>query len=70
MRKLRRPDRFSGKGRSGGYRVLYSFLPLHGTVLLISAWPKSEREDLEPGDYKAIGKAVARIQLELDQRKR
>ena len=22
VRKLRRPDRFSGKGRSGGYRVL------------------------------------------------
>src|SRR5690242_19373913 len=26
-RKIRRPDRTSGKGKSGGYRVLYAFLP-------------------------------------------
>ena len=65
--KLRRPDPLSGKGKSGGYRVLYAFLPLHGTVLLIAAWPKSEREDLERDDYKAIGKIIAHIQTHLDQ---
>jgi mRNA-degrading endonuclease RelE of RelBE toxin-antitoxin system len=56
-----------GKGKSGGYRVLYAFLPVHGTVLLIAAWPKSEREDLERDDYKAIGKIIARIQTDLDR---
>jgi mRNA-degrading endonuclease RelE of RelBE toxin-antitoxin system len=66
-RKLRRPDPLSGKGKSGGYRVLYAFLPVHGTVLLIAAWPKSEREDLERDDYKAIGKIIARIQTDLDR---
>ena len=66
-RKLRRPDPLSGKGKSGGYRVLYAFLPLHGTVLLIAAWPKSEREYLERDDYKAIGKIIAHIQTHLDQ---
>jgi mRNA-degrading endonuclease RelE of RelBE toxin-antitoxin system len=66
-RKLRRPDPLSGKGKSGGYRVLYSFVPAHGTVLLIAAWPKSEREDLERDDYKAIGKMIAHIQVHLDQ---
>jgi mRNA-degrading endonuclease RelE of RelBE toxin-antitoxin system len=66
-RKTRCPDPSSGKGKSIGYRVLYAFLPAHGTVLLIAAWPKSEREDLEPGDYKAIGKIIARIQELLDQ---
>lgn len=70
VRKLRRPDPLSGKGKSGGYRVLYAFLPVHGTVVLIAAWPKSEREDLERDDYKAISKAVARIQVELDQRRK
>ena len=68
-RKLRRPDPFSGKGKSGGYRVLYAFLPVHGTILLIAAWPKSEREDLERDDYKAIGKTIARIQTQWDQRR-
>jgi mRNA-degrading endonuclease RelE of RelBE toxin-antitoxin system len=68
-RKLRRPDPLSGKGKSGGYRVLYAFLPAHGTVLLIAAWPKSEREDLERDDYKAIGKMIVRIQTHLDRRR-
>ena len=62
-----RPDPLSGKGKRGGYRVLYAFLPIHGTILLIAAWPKSEREDLEREDYKAIGKLIARIQAQLDQ---
>ena len=66
-RKLRRPDPVSRKGKSGGYRVLYAFLPDHGTILLIAAWPKSEREDLQPGDYKAIGNSIAHIQKMLDQ---
>ena len=66
-RKPRRPDPLSGKGKRGGYRILYAFLPIHGTILLIAAWPKSEREDLERDDYKAIGKTIARIQTQLDQ---
>jgi mRNA-degrading endonuclease RelE of RelBE toxin-antitoxin system len=66
-RKLRRPDPLSGKGKSGGYRVLYAFLPVQGTVLFIAAWPKSEREDLERDDYKAIGKIITRIQTHRDQ---
>jgi mRNA-degrading endonuclease RelE of RelBE toxin-antitoxin system len=68
-RKLRRPDPLSGKGKSGGYRVLYAFLPVHGTVLLIAAWPKSEREDLERSDYKAIGRIIMHIQTHVDNRR-
>jgi hypothetical protein len=66
-RKTRRPAPASGKGKSGGYRVLYAFLPLYGIVLLIAAWPKSEREDLERNDYNAIGKIIARIEGLLDR---
>jgi mRNA-degrading endonuclease RelE of RelBE toxin-antitoxin system len=68
-RKIRRPDPATGKGKRGGYRVLYAFLPNHGTVLLLAAWRKSEREDLEPDDYKSIGKVIARIQELLDEGK-
>ena len=67
-RKLRWPDPRSGKGKSGGYRVLYAFLPVHETILLIAVWPKSEREDLECDDYNAIGKMIARVQTEWDRR--
>ena len=67
VRKVRRTDRLAGKGKSGGYRVLCDFLPVHGTILLIAAWPKSEREDLERADYKAIAKILARIRTQLGQ---
>ena len=66
-RKIRRPNPTSGKGKSGGYRVPYAFLPAHGTVLLLAPWSKPEREDLGPGDYKFIGKIVARILKLLDE---
>jgi mRNA-degrading endonuclease RelE of RelBE toxin-antitoxin system len=66
-RKIRRPDPTSGKGKSGGHRVLYAFLAEYGIVLLIAAWAKSEREDLEPADYKTLGKVIARIQRLLDE---
>jgi mRNA-degrading endonuclease RelE of RelBE toxin-antitoxin system len=68
-RKIRLGDRSAGKGKRGGYRVLYAFLPSRGTVLLIAAWPKSEREDLEPEDYKAIGRIIAHIQKLFDEGK-
>ena len=70
VRKLRRPDPLSGKGKSSGYRILYAFLPAQGTILLAAAWPKSEREDLERDDYKAIGQAIARIHTQFDQGRR
>jgi hypothetical protein len=54
------------KEAGAGNCILYALLPAHGTVLLIAAWPKSEREDLEPEDYKAIGKILVRIQELLD----
>jgi hypothetical protein len=60
-RKIRLADPASAKGKRGGHRMLYAFLAEYGIVLLIAAWPKSEREDLTPQDYKAIGRAIDRI---------
>jgi mRNA-degrading endonuclease RelE of RelBE toxin-antitoxin system len=68
-RKLRMADPSSGKGKSGGVRVLYTFLADFGIVLLIAAWPKSEREDLTSQDYRAIGRTIARIRELLAERK-
>lgn len=68
-RKIRRSDSRARKGKSGGHRILYAFLPASGIVLLIAAWPKVEREDLEPDDYKAISQILSRIQKLLDEGK-
>jgi hypothetical protein len=66
-RKIRRPDSTSGREKSGGYRALYACLPAFGIVLLIAAWSKSEREDLKPDDYRAIGRIIVRIEELLDE---
>lgn len=66
-RKIRLANPASGKGKSGGSRVLYAFLADYGIVLLIAAWSKSEREDLTPQDYRAIGQVIARIQRLLEE---
>jgi mRNA-degrading endonuclease RelE of RelBE toxin-antitoxin system len=68
-RKIRLADPSSSKGKSGGLRVLYAFLADNGIVLLIAAWPKSEREDLAPQDYRAIGQLIARIRGLLEKGK-
>ena len=66
-RKIRLSDPTSGKGKSGGRRVLYAFFAEHGIILLIAAWPKAVREDLKAADYKAIGILAARIARLLDE---
>jgi hypothetical protein len=62
-----RPDPTTGKGKRRGNRVLYAFLADHGIALLIAAWAKSEREDLQLADYKAIGKMIARVHTLLNE---
>jgi hypothetical protein len=66
-RKLRRPHPWSAKGKWGGYRVHYACLPAQGTILLVAAWAKSERDDLSRDDYKAIGNVLTRIRTQLEQ---
>lgn len=44
LRKVR--WRRGGKGRRGGVRVIYLRRPLEGRVILLSAYAKSERDDL------------------------
>ena len=47
--------------------MLYALLADHGIVLLIAAWAKSEREDLQLADYKAIGKMITRVHTLLNE---
>jgi hypothetical protein len=50
----------SATGKKGGHRVLYVLPTEYRNVLLIAAWPKSEREDLTPQDYSTIGQEIER----------
>jgi hypothetical protein len=42
------------RGKSGGARVLYGDFPEHGIVYLFAVYPKSEKEDIDESEKKAL----------------
>jgi hypothetical protein len=69
LRKMRfaRADRRIGK--RGGVRVCYVFFPEYSTVLLVTAYGKTEKDDLTPKEKKYIREYIRRIKVELDRMK-
>ena len=51
--KVRVRNSDSGKGKSGGYRVIYQRTP-QGTTLLITIYSKSEQEDVAANEIRQI----------------
>ena len=46
--------RIGNRGKSGGGRAIYYVMMADDTVLMVTAYAKSEKEDLSPDDRKAI----------------
>ncbi len=53
-RKLRWPDPRRSKGKRGGLRVIYLYVPAAQNILLVDVYNKNEMEDLSPQDKKDI----------------
>jgi mRNA-degrading endonuclease RelE of RelBE toxin-antitoxin system len=53
-RKLRWPDPRRSKGKRGGLRVIYLYVPAAENILLVDVYNKDEMEDLSPQDKKEI----------------
>lgn len=52
-----------GTGKSGGGRAIY-YVALKGSLLaMLTAYPKSEKDDLTPDDRKAILRAIEALAL-------
>lgn len=51
--KVRLSNSDSGKGKSGGYRVVYQ-RSAEGAIILITLYSKTEQEDIEPSELRAI----------------
>jgi hypothetical protein len=47
-----------GRGKRGGARMIYFWHPTSGTLLMLFAYPKNEREDLTPAQREALRKIV------------
>lgn len=67
LRKLRWTDSRRGKGKRGGLRILYLYLPGDGEIWFFTVYDKDEVNDLTPRERVLLKKAVDE---ELAQRRR
>jgi hypothetical protein len=58
VRKLRWTDSRRGKGKRGGLRVLYLYLPGNGEIWFFTLYDKNEVNDLTPREKALLNKAV------------
>jgi hypothetical protein len=64
VRKLRIEDPARGKGKRGGFRVLYLDLPGRQETFLITFYGKDEADDLSSEGKRLIAQLVAAIKAE------
>ncbi len=50
-----------GRGKSGGFRVIYFFLPEPGRVYMTSIYAKSRKQTLSAADQNVLAKLAAQI---------
>lgn len=63
-RKGRASDPAEGRGKSGGYRYLYLFLPHVERIYLLFIFDKHEQSNLSPDQVKRIAEWCDRIREE------
>ena len=63
LRKLRIP--LEGRGKSGGARVCYVDFVVKETIYLITAYPKSEKENLSKAERNEIKKLIEHLEKTL-----
>lgn len=63
LRKMR--FAFEGKGKSGSARVCYVDFAVYEKIYLITAYPKSEKENLSKAERNAIATMIAQLEKTL-----
>ena len=62
LRKVR--CKLKGKGKSGGVRIMYLFLKMHGIIHLVFVFAKSESDNLTANEKKQLKNIVNAIKSE------
>ncbi len=65
LRKLR--IAFSNRGKSGSGRVAYVDFTVHETIFLITAYAKSEKDNLTKTERNAIATQIAKLENSLEK---
>ena len=59
LRKVRCGDPSSGKGKRGGLRIIYLYVPEAFRIDLIDVYGKDEKDDLSPHEKKLLARLAA-----------
>jgi hypothetical protein len=65
LRKIRFAGRKFAQGKSGACRICYAFFPEFGTIALAVVFGKSEKDDLNQADRRAIAAIIGAYREEL-----
>lgn len=65
LRKVRVSDRYRGKGKRGGYRVIYLDLPHLSLTCLVGLYTKEEKIDISSDEKKTLKKLTEVLKKEL-----
>ena len=60
-RKGRVGDRSAGKGKSGGFRYIYIYIVIDGTIYLIHFYGKNEKDNLSKAEQNELAKLVKEL---------
>ena len=66
IRKMR--FAFGDRGKSGSVRVIYVDFVIHEKLYLLTAYPKSEKDNLTKAERNELKKLVKILEAELDRR--
>ena len=64
LRKIRWPDPRRGKGKRGGLRVIYLFLPETRRIVFLDVYDKDDAEDLTSEERKGLAATAQAIRLQ------
>lgn len=68
LRKVR--FAFEGKGKSGSVRVCYIDFENYQVIFLITAYPKSEKDNLSQAERNNISKVVKLLEKQISERRK
>lgn len=60
-RKGRVGDKASGKGKSGGFRYVYLYIEIAGTIYLLHFFAKNEKANLSKAERNEVAKLVKEL---------
>lgn len=64
LRKVRTPDAARGRGKRGGARVIYLYLPPWRWFLMLDINGKREKDDLSAGERRALARLAGDLRRE------